>query len=153
MSESAIEARTKEAYCAECEAIRDMLKAIGCILIVIEGERGTDISVRVPDDMRAFLPDLLRRLARREELRREKESGRALLCPVCALSRFIREQNDGAKPVPGDNVVCANARCASFLRVDSSGHMRLLELQDVGEWPDDTRIQMCAIREAVTSGQ
>jgi hypothetical protein len=132
-----------DAYRAECEAIRDSLNAIGSVLIVIEGERGTDLSVSVPDEMRPFLPDLLRRLALREEARGLRDCAPALLCPVCVRSRFVREQNDGRMPAPGDYVVCSV--CASFLRV-------LLELHEVGEMPDSTRIQLCTIRESIQAG-
>lgn len=59
-------------YEPECVELQERLIASGVVLIVIQGERGSGISVRCDDQFQYGLPDMLESIARdlRAELRR-----------------------------------------------------------------------------------
>ena len=56
--------------------IMDKTGAVGCLLMVFEGEKGSGFSVQAPLEMQIQLPDILRSMAEQieEDVKRELQS-------------------------------------------------------------------------------
>lgn len=136
-------------YDLATEELRSRFEAEACIMIVISGNHGTGVSMKMPDDLRVHIPSLFRALAREWEdvLTMERS---ALLCPVCrtGLSFDPRHPLNPSKPPrPGCMTVCVE--CASFITLDASMTWRVLTDEELAAMPDDCRISLIRTRREI----
>lgn len=139
-------------YDRATEELRRRFKAEACIMIVIGGNEGTGVSMKMPEDLRPHIPALFRNIAREWEdvLIMERS---ALQCPVCrtGLSFDPRHPlNPLHAPRPGCLTVCAE--CASFIKLDDSKTWRVITEEELADLPDDMRISLMRTRREIERG-
>lgn len=136
-------------YDLATEELRRRFEAEACIMIVISGNRGTGVSMKMPDDLREHIPSLFRAIAREWEDALMMEQN-ALLCPVCrtGLSFDPRHPlNPHNMPRPGCLTVCAD--CTSFLALDASMIWRVLTEEELADMPDEHRNELIRTRREI----
>jgi hypothetical protein len=68
-------------------------------------------------------------------------------CPTCkkVLSAAAEIHGGNAQPKPGDLSVCFY--CGSFIRFMPDMQLRLMTIEEIAEWDDNTRIAMMRMRQ------
>lgn len=139
-------------YDLATEELRRRFEAEACIMIVIAGNRGTGVSMKMPDDLRAHIPTLFRNIAQEWEDALIMERS-ALQCPVCrtGLSFDPRHPRHSHNlPRPGCMTACAE--CASFIVLDASG-WRVLTEEELADMPDEFRNTLIRTRREIERGR
>lgn len=136
-------------YDLAAEELRRKFAADACMLIVLSGNKGTGVSMSMPDDLREHIPALFRAIAQEWEDALIMERS-ALRCPVCRtmLSFSPRHQLNPFNDLrSGSLTVCAN--CASFITFAESETWRVLTEEELAEMPDAVRIELSRTRRSI----
>lgn len=136
-------------YDLATEELRRRFEAEACIMIVISGNRGTGVSMKMPDDLREHIPSLFRNIAREWEDALMMERS-ALMCPVCRMGLSFDPRhplNPNNAPRPGCLTVCAE--CASFITLDASMTWRVLTEEELADMPDEKRNTLIRTRREI----
>lgn len=151
-------------YDGECRAVREITKAAGCLLLIIDGERGNGLSVEASEDVMPLVPEILRAAAAHVEsvLAAKTEPAPDVpatpadpaSCPTCGAPFHVMPESVRAHltRAPERSCVAVCGHCGSFVHVNLDGEhvqLRLLSIEEIADLSDEQRNLMLRRRRAI----
>lgn len=153
-----------DAYDGECRAVREITKAAGCLLLIIDGERGNGLSVEASEQLMPLVPEILRAAAAHVEsvLAAKTEPapdapdapGDPSSCPTCSAPFHVLPESVRAHltRTPERFCVAVCGHCGSFVHVNLDGEqarLRLLSIEEIADLSDEQRNLMLRRRREI----